>query len=347
MTTCLSVLGFAHAHVSTYCSRWVEMDDVQLVAGWDHDKERGEKSCANFGMEFVSEMDTLLAREDVEAVVIGAETSLHAELVVAAARAKKKIILQKPMALTLKEADQIVEAVEQNGVPFTLAWQMRLDPQNREIKRLLEQGILGRIFMVRRRHGLATHLWPDFDKSWYVKPECNRGMFADDAAHPVDFLYWLFGMPESVIAEIDTLLNPNIPDDNGIAIFRYPDGMFAEVVCSFTCSAGENTTEIVGEKGVLIQNYGDGPSCGVPRPEGAVGLKWYLTEKGNWTYSDIPSPASHGERIAGLARPLIEFVRGERPPICTAPEGRDSLRMVLGCYESAAQGKRILLSSLR
>ncbi|PIU60265.1 MAG: gfo/Idh/MocA family oxidoreductase, partial [Armatimonadetes bacterium CG07_land_8_20_14_0_80_59_28] len=326
MNTRLSVLGFAHAHVSTYCSRWVGMDDVRLVAGWDHDTARGEKSCADFGMEFVADSDSLMRRDDVDAVVIGAETSMHADLAVAAAEAGKQIVVQKPMALTLEEADRIIEAVEEHHVPFTLAWQMRLDPQNLEIKRVIDADILGRIFMVRRRHGLATHLWPNFDQSWYVKSEYNHGMFADDAAHPIDFLHWLFGMPDSVTAEIDTLLNPNIPDDNGIAIFRYPDGMFAEVVCSFTFSAGENTTEIVGEKGVLIQNYGDGPSSVAPRPKNAIGLKWYLNEMGDWSYSDIPSPQSQGERIAGLARPLVEFVRGERPPICTAREGRDSLR---------------------
>ena len=71
----------------------------------------------------------LLADPGIEAVVVAAETSLHASLVVAAA-AGKKIVLQKPMALTLAEGERIVSAVERAGVPFTLAWQMRVDPQN-------------------------------------------------------------------------------------------------------------------------------------------------------------------------------------------------------------------------
>jgi predicted dehydrogenase len=338
----IGVLGFAHGHVGAYLQRWKDMEGVRLVAGWDHDAERSAQNCQSFGVESVGNLDTLLARAEVNTVVIASETSMHTELALKAAEAGKAIVMQKPLALTLEDADRIIAAVDRTGVPFTLAWQMRVDPQNVQMKQLLDEGVLGRIFMVRRRHGLATHQWGSwFQDSWHVKPELNRGMWADDAAHPIDFLYWLFGMPVSVTAEIDTLLNPKVPDDNGIAIYRYADGMMAEVVCSFTLAAGVNTTEIVGEKGVLIQDYGDGPSCQVPRPEGVVGMKWYLTEKGDWTYSDIPSPQGHGERISGLAEPLIEFLRGERPPIATAREGRDVLAMTLACYQAADEGRRL------
>ncbi len=260
-----------------------------------------------------------------------------------AAAAGKGIALQKPMALTLAEADRIVAAVDRAGVPFTMAWQMRVDPQNVEMKSLVESGVVGRVLMVRRRHGLATHTWDGFENSWFVDPALNRDIWADDASHPIDFLYWLLGMPASVTAEIESLLNPRVPSDNGIAIFRYPGGPLAEVVCSFTCVAGENTTEIVGEKGVIIQNYGDLPSANVPRPDGAVGLKWFLRETGSWTESEIASPAHHGARIAALAAPLAEFFDGRRRPIATAREGRDALRMTLACYESAEQGSRVAL----
>src|SRR5690606_3536957 len=108
------------------------------------------------------------------------------------------------------------------------------------------------------------------------------GMWADDACHAIDFLYWLLGRPQSVMAEIATRINPRVPDDQGIAIFRYADGTLAEVDSSFTCVAGENTTEITCEGGVIIQNYGDAVSCNVPRPPGAVGLKWYLRDGEGW-----------------------------------------------------------------
>lgn len=341
----VAILGFAHGHVGTYCGQWRSMpDEVRLIAGWDHDAERLASSARQHGVEPVEDVESLLSRGDVDAVVIGAETAHHAELVERAAAAGKAIVLQKPLALTLAEADRIVAAVSRYRVPFTLAWQMRVDPQNIEMRRLVHEGVLGRTYMVRRRHGLSTHVWPGFANSWHVKPELNRGMWADDASHAVDFLLWLLGEPASVMAEVATLRNPLVPDDHGIAVFRYADGAFAEVVSSFTCVAGENTTEIVGEKGVLVQNYGDAPSCNAPRPDGVVGLKWYLQSDGAWTHSPIASPKNHGDRIAGLARPLLEFLQGTRPPIATAEEGRIALKMTLACYESAERGERVRLN---
>ena len=116
---------------------------------------------------------------------------------------------------------------------------------------------------------------------------------------------------------------------------------FAEVVSSFTCLAGENTTEIVGEDGVIIQNYGDGPSSQVPRPPDAPGLKWFLKGDKSWTNSAIATPDNHRRRIEALAPELLKFLRGERGPIATAEEARTALAMTLACYESAATGRRV------
>ncbi len=343
----VGILGFAHGHVNAYCSRWRadEALGVRVVAGWDHDMARAAAAGKAHGTKLCASPSELLARDDVSAVVIAAETNRHAELVEAAAAAGKDIVLQKPMALTLTEANRIVAAVERAGIRFTMAWQMRVDPQNLEIKRLIDSGVLGRIFMVRRRHGLPTHTWKWFADSWHADPTANRDIWVDDASHPIDLLHWWLGAPATVMAEIGTLHNPKVPSDNGIAVFRYADGTFAEVSCSFTCVAGENTTEIVGEAGVVIQNYGDVPSANVPRPPDGVGLKWYLHGTGKWTISEISSPTAHGERIAALAGPIGEFLLGRREAIASVQSGRESLRLLLACYNSAGQGRRIQLDN--
>jgi len=339
----VGILGFAHGHVNAYCSVWQDKPELGVVveAGWDHDAERIAKAADSYGLRACASVTELL--DNVEAVVISAETSWHSGLVEQAAAAGKAIVLQKPLSLTMPDADRIVAAVERTGVPFTLAWQMRVDPQNVKIKELMEGGTLGKVLMVRRRHGLGVHLWDWFAKSWHNDPALNRDIWADDSAHAVDFILWLLGAPETVTAEMETILDPAIANDNGIAIFRYPGGPLAEVVCSFTCAAHENTVEVVCEKGTIIQNYGDVPSCNVPRPDGSIGLKWFDTASGVWTMSDIPSPKGHFERIAGLAAPLAEFLRGERPPLATAEDGRTALRMVLATYVSSREGRRVRL----
>ncbi|WP_274361978.1 Gfo/Idh/MocA family protein [Paenibacillus thermotolerans] len=342
----VGILGFAHGHVNGYCEEWANRpeDGISVVAGWDHDPKRLTDACRKFGLDACDDAASLLDRADVQAVVIASETSLHAELVELAASKGKAIVLQKPIALTDAEAERIVAAVRRYGVPFTMAWQMRVDPQNAQMKELLEGGEFGKVFSVRRRHGLGVGLSADFSQSWHVDPKYNRDIWADDSSHPIDFLHWLLGVPESVTAEVESLYNPDIPMDNGIAIFRYPGGPLAEVNCSFTCTAAENSTEIVCERGTIVQNYGDAVSCNAPRPEGAPGLKWYLAGTGQWTASSITTPDNHFMRIKGLAKPLADFLHGDREPIATAEEGRTSLRMVLATYVSSREGRRVSLN---
>lgn len=342
--TGVGILGFAHGHVNSYCEEWKRPEQgIRVIAGWDRDPERLEKAKNAFGLEGYADASEMLARDDLQAVVVSSETSMHADLVELASAAGKAVILQKPMALTIREADRIVEAVNRHRIPFTMAWQMRADPQNIQMKQWMDSGELGKVFTIRRRHGLAMGLQPSFADSWHVKPEYNRDIWADDASHPIDLLHYWLGVPESVTAEIESLHNPRIPMDNGIAIFRYPGGPLAEVNCSFTCNAAENTTEIVCERGTIVQNYGDATSCNVPRPGEGPGLKRFDAATGAWTASDIESPPNHGFRIRGLAEPLARFLRGERGALASAEEGRTSLRMVLACYASARQGRRVTL----
>ncbi|MCC7193035.1 MAG: Gfo/Idh/MocA family oxidoreductase [Phycisphaeraceae bacterium] len=348
MPLTIAILGFAHGHIGMYADQWLRWpDEVRLIAGWDHDAARLRTNADKFNLSATESVDAILSRSDLDAVVIGAETSMHADLCEKAAAAGKAIVLQKPMALTLAEAERIIAAVNKAGVKFTIAWQMRVDPQNLKMKNLIAEGVLGRVYQVRRRHCLSTHQWPGFENSWHTSRQLNRGMWADDAAHPIDWMLWMFGEPASVIAEIDTLHNPKVPDDNGVAIFRYPNGLQAEVSCSFTATASENTTEIVGEKGTIIQNYGDAVSCNLPRAADAIGLKWITNAGKEWTDSLIPSPAGHAARIADLARPILDFLRGLRDPIATAREGCTALRMVLASYQAAQLGRRVLLSEIK
>jgi predicted dehydrogenase len=150
-----------------------------------------------------------------------------------------------------------------------------------------------------------------------------------------------------VSAEIATLRSPKVPDDHGVAVFRYADGMMGEVSSSFVQMAGENTVEIVGERGVIVQNFGDLVSCSSPRDAAAPGVKWILAGEKQWQVSQIASPATHGERIGGLAGPLLEFLQGKREPIATAAEGRDALKLVLASYRAAELGRRIAIREMK
>lgn len=341
----IGILSFAHGHVNAYAHQIKSFEDAALIACWDDDTARGEQNAVTFGIPYSSNLNEILSRQDIDCFIVASETNKHAELCIAAMNAGKSVLLQKPMAITLADCDRIIETVHKTGAWFSMAFQMRCDPQNILMKSLVESGEVGKVGMIRRRHCIGVLFSKAFTEGpskWHISAEANKGMFFDDATHALDWLYWTLGRkPVSVIAEIDNVLTNVAPDDTGIAIFRYEDGMFAEVMNSSVTLAGENTTEIYGDKGVIIQNHGDGPSCGI-KPPNPIGVKLYQSDMPElgWQDQGIAIPGGHGERIAGVARPFIDSLKSGIP-MCSAEEGRISIEMSLACYRSAETGMRV------
>ena len=340
----IGVLSHAHGHVSTYCGVMVNFEDVELVATWDDNEERGRRAAANFGLDYRTSPDDVLNDPRVDAVMIGAETNRHAEFVERAAAAGKHILCQKPMATTLEDCDRIIAAVKKHGVKFSAAFQMRHDPVNRKIKQLVHEGAVGKIAVVRRRHCIPVLLNPGFVNGptcWHIDPVANVGMFFDDATHAADWFYWLLGMPTSVVAEIDNVVTDVAPDDNGVAIYRFRDRIIGTLFNGSTTVAGVNTTEIYGDEGTIVQDYGDSPSTSAPRPADAVPLRMIRKGEERWTEFPLDIPAGQGERIAAVPRPFIDYLKGVTDEHVSAEEGKKSVEMVLGAYRSAAEGRRI------
>lgn len=347
MTMNVAIVGCAHGHYGQYCRQWAANPylGVKAVKCWDHQQARMEKTAADFNLVAVPNLDELIADPDIHAFVIASETSMHAELVEKLAPCGKPIALQKPMALTMNEANRIVAAINEHQCPFTMLWQMRVDPQNLRMRDMMRNGALGQVFQFRRSHNLGMALNPANAKLWHFVPELNRSIWADDAAHPIDLIHWLFGLPQSVTAEIDTLCNPEMTDDNGVAVFRYPGGPLVEVLCSFTCAAAEVTTEIYGANGYVVQRYGDAVTSSMPRPENSEGLRYFIKSENKWyDCADLPSPNAQSARIGGLAAPLADFFLGKCEPIATAEDGRDSLRLVLATILSSVEGRRVSIN---
>lgn len=339
----LGIVSFAHSHVNAYVEVIRDFPDAEVVTGWDDDAERGRKQCDKYGLEFEPELDGLLARRDLDAVFVTSPTNRHAEHVVAAARAGKHVLLQKPMALTLADCDAIIATVRETGVKFSMCYQMRADPVNEKMKALLEEGAVGNVAIVRRRHAIPALLNPDFAQpgNWHIDPEQNMGMWMDDASHAADWFLWMLGMPRSVIAEIDNVVTHIAPDDNGVAVFRFSKGEMGVLLNSSTMLAAEATTEIYGDQGVIVQNYGDAPSSFLPRPLGAAALKIYRQGADDWERFDLPADTPHSERIRAVPRPLVDYLLGRRGPLATAEEGRACVEMILGSYQAARDGRRI------
>ena len=339
----LGVISFAHSHVNAYVETIGSFTDAKVVAGWDADRTRGEAQCTKYGLQFEPDLDALLHRDDIDAVFIASPTNKHAEHVIAAAQAGKHVLLQKPMALTLADCDAIIQAIQKHNIKFSLLYQMRCDPVNQKIKALLDEGAIGNIAIMKRRHAIGMLLNPDWAKpgNWHIDPAQNMGMFMDDASHAADWFYWMLGKPTSVIAEIDNVVTNVAPDDNGVALFRFAKKEMGILMNSSTMLAAESTTEIYGDRGVIVQNYGDSPSSSLPHPPAAVALKIFRAGERNWQHFQFPADTPHSNRIRAVPRPAIDYLLGKCGPIATAQDGRVCIQMILGAYESARTGRRV------
>jgi predicted dehydrogenase len=227
-----------------------------------------------------------------------------------------------------------------------MAFQMRHDPVNRKIKELVDAGAVGKIAVVRRRHAIDVLLNPAFvngPSRWHLDPVANVGMFFDDASHPADWFYWILGQPRSVIAEIDDVVTHDAPDDNGVAVYRFARGEIGILLNSSTSVAAVATTEIYGDEGTIIQDYGDAVATKSPRPAGVGPLRMIRRGEDQWTEFDLAIPSSQRERLQAVPRPFIDYVRGLTEETISAEEGRASVEMVLGAYRSMAEGRRIPL----
>lgn len=340
----IGVLSFAHGHVGAYVDVMKQFEDVRLVSAYDDNEVRGKGVCESAGMRYTPHVEDVLNDPDVQAVMVGSETSRHAELCVAAAQAGKHILCQKPMALSLEDCDRMIEAADKAGIMLAVAYQMRHDPANIKMKEIIDSGELGPICAVRRRHCIGVLLMDSFVNGpthWHIEADKNKGMFMDDASHPADWFYWMLGKPVSVMAEIGNVITNVAPDDNGMAIFRFQHGEMGELFNSSTVMVSENTTEVYGKNGCVIQNYGDAPSCGAPKcPEGPM-LKMFKYGESNWRVFDIPTPPDHGARIRAVPRPWVDSLKTDTQPIVTGRDARVSVEMVLAAYKSAEEGRRV------
>ena len=347
----IAVASFAHGHANAYCDAISQFPDAQVVAAWDDNAERGRAACDKWNLEPESDLQVLAARPDIDAFIVTSETNRHAEHIEILAKAGKPILCQKPLATTKADCERIQRAVNENNVRFQMAFQMRCDPLNLKIKEWLDAGELGRVGLARRRHCINFLFNPPAlgnGAAWHIEAEANVGMFFDDAVHAADFLLWLFGRPASVMAEIDNVLTQAAPDDTGLAIFRWADGpnsgMMASLCNASVTLAGENTAEIYGDKGVIIQNWDDGVST-PHAPPGVSPLKLFRAQTQSWEEFPFEIPKAHYERLKAVPRSWIDGIVQNKSALemgqADALAGTASVEMCLAAYQSAREGRRI------
>jgi 1,5-anhydro-D-fructose reductase (1,5-anhydro-D-mannitol-forming) len=247
-------ISYWHVHADEYTGYALANPSTQLAAIWDEEPSRGKKKAAEYGVPYYASLDEMLAQDDIDAVIVDAPTNIHREVMVKAARAGKHIFTEKVVAPTNKEVQDIVAAVREAGVKFTVSLPRLYAGYTQVVQRVIQEGKLGKLTMARVRlsHNGATRDW--LPAHFYSKEQCGGGALIDLGCHPMYLVRLFLGMPESVSANFGYVTGKEV-EDNAVAILRYPEGALGIVEAGFVNSHSPFSIEIHGTEGTLLFGF--------------------------------------------------------------------------------------------
>ncbi len=200
-----------------------DFDGIDVVAICDIDPSQMDD--APEGVAKYDDPADLIARDDIDVVLIAANNNQHLKLVKMAAEAKKDIICEKPLAMTIPDLEEMEKVVEENGVRLTIHQQRRFDPDFRTMKMVFDSGELGDIYTV--QSGLYGYNGNMHD--WHIYPEQGGGMLYDWGVHLIDQMLWMIpGKITTVFADVRNVINEQV-DDYFKILMVFENGIVAEV----------------------------------------------------------------------------------------------------------------------
>ncbi len=320
---------------------------ARLVAVCRSGAARAAEAQARFDVPCETSYDALLARDDIDVVCVCTPSGQHAQQTIAAARAGKHVLVEKPIALSLEDADAMIDACRLAGVLLAVALQRRTDPAFRSARAAIEQGKLGRLVLgsvsvpyVRPQSYYDSAAWRG---TWSLD---GGGALMNQGVHLADLLLWYMGDAVEVHAAADTLAHPIEVEDCLAATLRFANGALGSIAATTAAAPGfPHRVEIYGDRGGV-------------QFEGESIIRWSVegAEPGTAPAAgSTPIAAGAGASPTGigseghtrLINDLVDALHTGRPPLVSGEEGRRSLALVLAIYESARTGQVVRPKTLK
>lgn len=318
----------------------IALPEAELVAVCDIVPECAQAFADKYGAKAYTDYAVMLEQEDLDVVTIATPSGSHAEIGIAVARAGKHVMVEKPMAMTLQSADELIAACRESGVKLAVIHQNRFNKSIKLLREALEAGRFGKL-----THGQAAVRWHR-DDNYYIQAPWrgtkaqDGGVLMNQSIHNIDLLQWMFGPVEAVFGYTANNLRNIEMEDVGAAVLKFRNGAIGLIEASSTVYPKniEETLNIFGETGSVIIG-----GIAVNRVE-------------NWEFpdseeeksrifesqeSDPPSVYGFGHRE--LIADMIEAVRENRLPAIPGEEGRKALEIILAIYKCQATGQPVSL----
>jgi UDP-N-acetyl-2-amino-2-deoxyglucuronate dehydrogenase len=313
------------------------VEGLELVSVADIDLARAEAVGAEQGVPAFGALDEMLGTVESDLVAICTPSGLHPPHGIVAARTGRHVLTEKPMAISLSGADDLVQACDEAGVHLFVVKQNRLNPAIQLLRRAIDKGRFGRIYSAN-----TTVRWTRPQEYYDAEPwrgtwEFDGGAIMNQASHYVDLMQWLVGPVESVMAKTATQARRIEAEDSGVALLRFRSGALGVIeVTVLTYPRNlEGSITILGEKGSVKIG-----GTAVNKVDHWLFAEYDDDDKAIEAATTNP-PNVYGFGHEGYYRNVLRVLRGEARPDTDGRAGRKSLELILGIYESAKTGREV------
>lgn len=317
-----------------------QIKNASLVAVCDIDEEKAKKIGEQFNIPYYTNMDEMMSKEPIDVVSVLTESGNHAKHVITLAKYGKHIVVEKPMALTIDDADDMIMACQKNGCKLFVVKQNRFNIPVLKLREALEQNRFGKLFM-----GTVRVRWcrdEDYYKqaSWRGTWAMDGGVLTNQASHHIDLLEWIMGKVDSVYAKGIQALADIEAEDTAAVILKFRNGGIGiiEATTAIRPKDLEGSLSILGEKGsVEIGGFAVNKM-----------LHWNFQEKLEdddiimEKYSVNP-PNVYGFGHQAYYEHVVDCIINNKEQLVDGLEGRKSVELISAIYESMETRKEVFL----
>jgi UDP-N-acetyl-2-amino-2-deoxyglucuronate dehydrogenase len=305
---------------------------ANLVAVTSRRGERAREFASKWRLKhWYTDYNEMLEKSAIEAVILSTPHHLHYPMVLESIKSGKNVLVDKPMAVRLKEADEMIEEARRRGVKLGVNFQSRFDPTFRKVKEAVEEQRFGRLIL-----GEAVVKWLRTQEYYDNSPWRGRwnteggGALINQAIHTIDLLVWIMGPPRYLWGQIDTVSHKIEVEDLAVAAMRFENGALGIIQGSTAIYPGLPTRlEIHGTKGTaaiegeVLKRWSVIGEEEIVSREAKEGLK-------SWARPELAPATNHASLIKDFAQAIID----DREPYVNGVEGRKSLEVIMAIYRS-------------
>jgi predicted dehydrogenase len=312
---------------------------ISAIASASADRARaaGER----WGVPWTTDVDELVARDDVDAVTISTPSGLHPGHALAALRHGKHVLVEKPIALSVEAADAVAAEARARGLVAATVSQRRFEPVTRAIRDAVASGALGRIAMI-VAEGFYHRPQAYYDSAaWRGTIELDGGVLMNQGIHMIDLLRWIGGPVDRVSGHVATIGHRMEAEDTATVSLRFSDGALGAILAT-TCATVEQPTvlRIHGEHGHVRLVGEEATEWDVPDRPAPVAGPAHEAE------GAVGRSATWGTSAVGYVRQYTDFiaaVREGRDPAVTAEDGAAAVEIITAAYASSQSGRAVTL----